>query len=212
MADTTRDSVSALSHASFAPIVEISAPSDLTLRVSYKNVSAEGEPVQTYDLLVDRKTVTGISDWFLRLLRGSFKEGSSTVVEMEEVKPVVVEIIMRLKHDADAGAICLPKLPLEDLWDICEAAQRYFIDYSVFGKWFANWYFVNPPKGIDGHRAMLFPCHAFSHAKGFQTATKFLVYHDVRHITEDSRQRHRQLHLPNRVIGECIYPRGKTLY
>ena len=107
-------------------------------------------------------------------------------------------------HDTDM----VYDVPLEEMWRLVTACDKYHFDLSMLKPWFETWY---QRHDIDQYydrrharlldpRSLLYPCWIFDHAKGFMRATRFLSYNTVGPITEHNPTIHYNLRLESRVI------------
>ena len=125
-------------------------------------------------------------------------------------------------HGADLTPTYSSTTMLE-VWDILAAADKYELDPRVASHWFKKWFEhhylragwdKNFNDGIlfNAARELMFPCHEFNYAIGFQLVTRYLVYHGRRHITEKRPDGfdYYHLRLDQKVIGGSRFPSIKS--
>ena len=165
--------------------------------------SARFRIVRTEEFSVCRSTLMKNSPVFKALLSpGRFAEGEKDTVELKDDHVMSMEILLRVLHDTSLESTL--KTPIEVMWPLVLAAEKYDLDITIFQKWFEKWY---ESANLDLSRmsvaaTLLYPCWIFSHAPAFACATRALTYGNVGHITESNPTKHYELHLPSRVIRE----------
>ncbi|MCJ1235670.1 hypothetical protein MMC14_003641 [Varicellaria rhodocarpa] len=119
---------------------------------------------------VRREILSKNSPVFERMLNsGDFKETSSNTVQLEGDHVMSMEIWFRaIHHSVDP----LYAVPVDELWHVIAAGDKYDLETKVLRSWFANWYDMQ--KYHDAHK-VLYPCYTFDHAKGFMDVSKELV-------------------------------------
>lgn len=196
-------------------ITVIDKDGDLTVEViEYKNQTEDGNgnrPVSgTQQFRVCREVLTRHSEIFVKMfLPSHWREAKKDFVELREDSIASMDIWFRILHDTDL----VYNVPLEEMWRLVTACDKYHFDLSMLEPWFATWYRKH---NIDQYylnwgikdsldpRSLLYPCWVFDHAKGFMRATHFLTYNSVRHITEHNPSIHHDLRLESRVIRKFI--------
>ena len=72
---------------------------------------------------------------------------------------------------------------------------------------------LGKPKYLNfqDYQSLLFPCHSFDHAKAFQQATRYLVYHGTGHIMERKPEgiKDDHLRLESNIIQQLNAARGR---
>ena len=190
---------------------------DLTVNVTEYDDQVRGSngerPIaQTMQFVVCREVLIKNSSVFKKMfLPPHWREAKSDSIELEEDSVASMDIWFRLMHNTSV----VYDVPLEEMWRLVTACDKYQFELSMLKPWFATWY---QNHNIDEYyenwaitsrdkrsplldpRCLLYPCWIFDHAKGFMRATHFLSYNDVGHITERNPTIHRDLHLKSRVI------------
>ena len=201
-------------------VVVIANNHDLTLRVTeYTKPLQAGEDGHdkikaivdfnvTRQYLVDNSN----SEVIKKLLTTrEFAEAGQRIINLDEHNPLAVEAILCAvyRKDEDWRSSTLGqevtartlKLHWEFLWDIIFSNRFFIIEFHHLDAWFGLWYDKN---GNQNASKLLYPCFQFTHAQGFLSITKSLVY-DCAHIKEYKNEKHPDLHVPPRVISKfCI--------
>lgn len=198
------------------PTTIIDAKGDLTVEVIEYNDQVEdgsGNKVvaQKLQFRVRRGILAMHSTVFAAMLRPShWKEAEKETIELKEDSGASMDIWFRVLHDAEL----VYDVPLEEMWRLVTACDKYHLNLKMLKPWFATWYrrhdidqYYQNWKIADMHdsdhltpRSLLYPCWIFDHAVGFMRATHFLSYNSIGHITEHNPTIHRHLHVENRVI------------
>ena len=108
-----------------------------------------------------------------------------------------MEIWFRALHDTITDGTYT--VPLDEMWHLAAACDKYGFDIKILRDWFADWLQLQNTEELEPSK-LLYPCWVFDHAKGFAAATRHLAYSAVGHITESNPTKHFELHLPSRVI------------
>ena len=152
---------------------------------------------------VCRSTLIEHSPVFKALLSpGRFVEGGQDAVTLRDDRIMSMEILLRVLHDLPSENTL--EIPIEEMWPLVLAAEKYDLDITDFREWFETWYEaaeLDPPFAAT----LLYPCFIFSHARAFASATQTLAYGSTGHIMERNPTRHYELHLPGRVIREFCH-------
>ena len=152
---------------------------------------------------VCRSTLMERSPVFKALLSpGRFVEGGQDIVTLKDDRIMSMEILLRVLHDLPSESTL--ETPIEEMWHLVLAAEKYDLDIIDFKEWFETWY---KAAELDSSCAatLLYPCFIFSHARAFASATQTLAYGSTGHIMEKNPTKHYELHLPGRVIREFCY-------
>ena len=196
---------------------------DLTVEIiEYDNELKSGNgnrPIkQTQQFRVSKAVLSKNSTVFAAMFVPShWRESQMELVKLEEDSVASMNIWLRILHGTDADHC----VPLEEMWRLVAACDKFHFNLSLLKPWFAEWYkkydieqcYRNWAFNDDrGHRtvqlnprSLLYPCYIFDHAKGFKRATHFLSYHFVGHITEYNPTTHLDLRLPSRIIRKLSY-------
>lgn len=198
-------------------ITVIDKDGDLTVAVveyddQVRDSNGKRPIAQTMQFLVRREVLIKNSSVFQKMfLPYHWREAQSESIKLEDDSVASMDIWFRIMHDTSM----VYNVPLEEMWRLVTACDKYQLDLSMLKPWFATWY---QNHNIDQYyenwaitsedkrsqlldpRCLLYPCWIFDHAKGFMRATQFLTYNDTRHITERNPTIHRDLHLESRVI------------
>lgn len=206
-------------------ITVIDKDGDLTVTViEYDDRVVNGDgnrPVsRTMQFRVRREVLTTHSSHFAKMLRpGHWREAQKELIELKEDSVASMDIWFRVLHNT--GLVY--DVPLEEMWRLVTACNKYFFDLSMLKPWFATWYEKHGVNQYyenwairDKHstdlldpRYLLYPCWIFDHAKGFMRATHFLCYNSVGHITERNPTIHYDLRLEGRVIQQLNAAKGR---
>ena len=138
-----------------------------------------------------------------------------------------MDVWFRILHQSDLNY----DVPLEEMWRLVAACDKYRFKLSMLKPWFATWYQTHDINqyyrnwDISRHRvnqyyanwdissnntvrltprSLLYPCWVFDHSQGFMRATRFLCYESVGHITECNPTDHDNLRLENRIIRKLL--------
>lgn len=152
---------------------------------------------------VRRSTLMKNSPVFTALLSPErFAEGEQQTVTLKDDHIMSMEIIFRVLHDASLQSIL--EIPIQEMWPLVLAAEKYDLDIKLFQGWFKNWYksTIMDLSEVSVAAKLLYPCWIFQHASAFACATRQLAYHSVGPIMESNPTKHYELHLPARVIRE----------
>lgn len=139
------------------------------------------------------------------LAPGRFIEGDQGIVTLKDDCIMSMETLLRVLHDVSVETTY--NTPVQELWPLVLAAEKYDLDIMDFQKWFEGWYEAANLNLSDVAVAatLLYPCYIFQHALGFASATRVLAYGSTGHITEKNPSKLYELHLPGRVIREFCY-------
>ncbi|KAL8987995.1 MAG: hypothetical protein Q9169_008624 [Polycauliona sp. 2 TL-2023] len=152
-----------------------------------------------------------------RMLAGRWKEANKTNVKVEDDSIPAMEIWLQVLHNVEPNFA----VSIHAMWYIAKAAEKYGFDPSLMTDWFAQWYEKQPlsrwdlsyqadePRQYPDPRCLLYPCWFFDHYDGFRRITEFVAYHYTGHIMEVNPTRHRDLHLPQRVIQQLNAAKGR---
>ncbi|KAI4130199.1 MAG: hypothetical protein LQ347_003473 [Umbilicaria vellea] len=151
----------------------------------------------TCDFQVSREVLSGKSPVFKLLLMSNFAEAKKDTVTLKGDKVTTMDIWFRILHAVHLENV--QSTPLEEMWPMVVACDKYNLDIRDLNGWFADWY-EKKDRTQQTPRELLYPCWIFDHAKGFAAATKSLAYDCVGHVTESNPTKHKELHLPSRVI------------
>lgn len=211
--------------------VKIAPDPDLTIRIyEYEDVySAPGQlpPIKRVtDYAVSKAILCANSEPFNAMLRGGWKESKTNLVELKGndwIMNLAMESWFRAFHGVPMTEEC-HKGDIAVVWSLVRAGDLWGLKREGLIKWFRDWFkqwwdkngegkdlgkSTDKSRGIRSGtlaQMILYPCWAFDHAPGFAAATKWLVYNSKSHITEFNPTKHRDLHLPPRVIRKCIHP------
>ena len=152
---------------------------------------------------VRREILSKSSPVFERMLdSGDFKETSSNIIQLEGDHVMSMEIWFRAIHQ---NVDPLYTVPLDEMWHVIAAGDKYDLDIKVLRTWFANWYHAGCHARYPAEK-LLYPCYTFDHAKGFMDASKRLVYESIGHITEKNPTKLYELHMQPRIMRELRRP------
>ncbi len=200
-------------------MIIIDEAGDLIIRVSElekieedeNNISGgRGAPMnRVEEFRVRKSTIMESSPVFNALLsRERFAESTQETVVLKGDHITSMEILFRILHDAPLQSTL--DVPVEEMWPLVVAAEKYDLDIAIFQEWFKDWYRltrIDLSKTSEAAK-LLYPCWIFDHASAFAAMTRLLAYETVGHIMETNPTRHLELHLPSRVIREswlCIF-------
>lgn len=197
--------------------ISITSDSDLTVRVwEYEDMRAspgQKTPVKsTTDFAVKKDVLRANSPFFDTMFGSRFREPDTSLVELKEnswIHTIALEIWFRRFHELAMTEACMTA-DREAIWSLVRAGDEFGLKREPLIQWFREWFDKNVKGknlgsrlGKDGGtiaQEMLYPCWAFDHAPGFLAATKWLVYNTEKHIMERNPSKHRNFHLPPRVI------------
>ncbi|KKY19083.1 hypothetical protein UCDDS831_g05715 [Diplodia seriata] len=210
--------------------VKIAPEPDLTVRVyEYEDVYApHGQlpPIKCVtDFAVSRAVLRANSEPFNKMLGGGWKESTANPVELKGndwIMNLAMEVFFRAFHGVPMSDECL-NADVAVVWSILRAGDMWHLKREGLNKWFKGWFQKWAYKNVKGKdlsgntsfrdyklaQVILYPCWVFDHAPGFAAATKWLVYNSISHITESNPTKHRNLHLPPRVIQQLNAARGR---
>ena len=198
---------------------------DLTVEVieyddKLKNGNGNRPIKQTQQFRVSKVVLSKNSTFFTAMFAPSqWRESRTELVKLEEDSVASMNIWLRILHGTHPN-YCVP---LEEMWRLVAACDKYHFNLSLLKPWFAEWYeykkydieqyyknwaFNDNPALRNlrlNPRSLLYPCYIFDHAKGFMRATHFLSYNARGHITEYNPTTHLHLHLPSRIIRKMSY-------
>ena len=202
-------------------ITVIDENGDLTVEVieyddELKSGNGERSVKRTQQFRVSKEILTNNSTVLaVMLLPSHWRESQMELVKLEEDSVASMDIWLRILHGTDLDHY----VPLEEMWRLVAACDKYHFNISLLKPWFADWYkkydidqYYKNWAFKDDHsiirlnpRSLLYPCYIFDHAKGFKRATRFLSYHSAGHITEYNPTTHLDLRLPSRIIRKMSY-------
>lgn len=181
-----------------------------------KNGNGNGPVKQTQQFLVSKEILIKNSTISAKKFVPPHRRVSRMeMVRLDEGSIASMNIWLRILHGTDPDHY----VPLEEMWRLVAACDKYHFNLTLLKPWFAEWYKKYDNKQYyrnwaskDDHRivrldprALLYPCYIFDHAEGFMEATRFLSYNAVGHITEYNPTTHHNLRLPSRVIRKMSY-------
>lgn len=189
-------------------IVNIDHSGDLSISVTEYEQMASGTqatsriPQTTVEFKISRAIMTESSLYFKKLLVTSdFAETKKNTITLQGDRVKSMEIWFKALHESSMEDTY--NVSLDEVWHIVAAGHKYDLDITILQNWFAKWYELAPPRmgnEFPGPESLLYPCWIFDHASGFAKATKQLVYGNIRHIQEKNPTKHKELHLPPRII------------
>jgi len=104
---------------------------------------------------------------------------------------------------------------LETFWHcavVCDEWNMNAKDARVkahFDSWFQTRIKNRSPESVKSERALarslLWPTWYFENSKGFQWATKFLIYNDIGHVEPYNPTKYREIIMPKRVVREYLH-------
>lgn len=161
---------------------------------------------QTMQFLVRREVLIKNSSYFKKMfLPSHWREAKSELIELEEDSVASMDIWFRAIHDINM----VYDVPLEEMWRLVTACDKYHFDLSMLKPWFATWYqrhdidqYYNRRRArLLDPRSLLYPCWILDHAKGFMRASRFLCYNSIGHISEVNPTIYYNLRLENVLIA-----------
>ena len=168
-------------------------------------ITATGQPPlvrQIAEFRVHREALIRSSRVLASFLGSGFAEARQDSVDLNGDSILAMEVWFRIIHGCAMETTY--DIPIENMWHIVIAADKYDLDIKQLKDWFENWYHCQNKDSLEP-RELLYPCYAFDYARGFLLATKTVVYETVGHITEVNPTRHYELHLPHRVIRKSYF-------
>ena len=194
---------------------------DLTVEIieyddELKNGNGDRSVKQTQQFRVSKEVLSKNSTILAAMFVPShWRESQMKLVPLKDDSVASMNIWLRILHDTDPDYY----VPLEEMWRLVAACDKYHFNLTLLKPWFAEWYKKYDSKQYyrnwaskDDHRivrldprSLLYPCYIFDHAEGFMEATRFLSYNSVGHITEYNPTTHHNLRLPSRVIRKICY-------
>ena len=196
---------------------------DLTVEVieyddELENGNGDRPVKRTQQFRVSKAVLSKNSTVFVAMFVPShWRESQVESVKIEEDSVASMNIWLRILHGTDPDHC----VPLEEMWRLVAACDKYHFNLNLLKPWFAEWYkkydrnqcYRNWAFNDDrchridrlNPRSLLYPCYIFDHADGFMEATSFLCYNSVGHITEYNPTAHLDLRLPSRVIRKMFY-------
>ena len=183
---------------------------DVTIKVTEYDddvTRVEGQPPiihLTAEFQVRKEILIKNSSFFKVLLTSSkYAEAAGATISLEGDHVMSMEIWFRVLHDTITDNTYA--VPLDEMWHLAAACDKYDLDIKCLKEWFARWLEQQDMKKLKP-RELLYPCWLFDHAKGFATATQHLAYSSTGHITEINPTKHFELHLPPRIIRKLRFP------
>ncbi|KAL8665975.1 MAG: hypothetical protein Q9168_007591 [Polycauliona sp. 1 TL-2023] len=179
----------------------------------------DNEPIVrgTQNFWVSRQVLKDHSHVFTTMLAGHFKEANETTLKIQDNSIPAMEIWFQVIHKVKVNL----GVSIHAMWHIAKAGKKYGFDPVLMTDWFAEWYERQPldswddeylhdePRRYPDPRCLLYPCFHFDHWEGFRRITKFVAYRYTHHIMEVNPTRHRDLHLPQRVIQQLNAAKGR---
>ncbi|KAL8644942.1 MAG: hypothetical protein Q9226_007517 [Calogaya cf. arnoldii] len=198
--------------------IVIAKDGDLLVEViewDYETKWPTKEPVirDTQNFWVSRKVLKDNSRVFTDILDKKANQHQTAIKIVDNTIPAM-EIWFQILHNVEANC----SVPIHAMWHIAKAGERYEFDPKKITDWFAEWYerqpldrwyedaFCKEPKESPDPRCLLYPCWLFDHYEGFRRITEFVAYKYTRHIMEINPTRHRDIHLPQRIIRKTLPP------
>ncbi|KAL5338214.1 hypothetical protein BJX70DRAFT_388756 [Aspergillus crustosus] len=148
------------------------------------------------------------TEYFRRMFKGPWRESGSDSIVLDDDDISAMEILFRCLHGT-LDHLIISTLSVAIIWHLILVTDKYGVSLQTeaLEDWFAMWLKValkqsNSGKLSELQKQLLFPCYQFDAAKGFQEATKYLVYNTGGHIEEINPTKHRELHLEQRVMQQ----------
>jgi hypothetical protein len=158
--------------------------------------------VKTARLRVSRKDLMDNSDHFKTMLSGDFKEGSHDVIEFHEDTICSAELWFRALHGNLIDDSYL--IEREEIYNAIAFSRKYFIHLEKLNKWFGIYWsrLVKKDLDMDDLKELIYLAYseAFDHPKAYAYITLTMAHTGSGHIEEFNPSRHRELHVPSRVI------------
>ena len=197
-------------------ITVIDENGDLTVEVveyddELKNGNGNRSVKRTQQFRVSKEVLSKDSTVFAAMFVPThWRESQMELVKLEDDSVASMDIWLRILHGTDL----VYDVPLEEMWRLVAACDKYHFNLGILKPWFAVWYqkydinqYYRNWGSKDSHgtirlkpQSLLYPCYIFDHAEGFMRATRFLSYNFVGHITEYNPTAHLDLRLPSRII------------
>jgi len=190
-----------------AGFYEIDPAGDLTIMVceyDFRTTDGRGSHllVKTATMKVSRKVLMDNSDHFKKMLSGDFKEGSRDVIEFHEDTICSAELWFRALHGNLIDDSY--RIEREEIYNAIAFSRKYFIHLEKLNKWFEIYWSRLDRKNLEmddlGELIYLAYSEAFDHPKAFAYVTLKMAHTGDGHIEEHNPSRHRELHVPGRVI------------
>ncbi|KAL8707728.1 MAG: hypothetical protein Q9220_007308 [cf. Caloplaca sp. 1 TL-2023] len=183
---------------------------DLTIEVTefnHQTLDTDKNPTvkETHQFLVSREVLVESSRYFKILLYSKdFKEAGKDKVELKDDSITAMKALLQVLHKVEPDH----NVPLETMWDIAAAGKKYDLEMLCLSGWFGTWYHLHAKEHSDS-RYLLYPCWLFDHHKGFMSATRSCAYNFSGHVHEMNPTRHKDIHLPPRIIQQLNAARGR---
>jgi hypothetical protein len=206
-------------------VIHIATPGDLTVEiveyeyervVSVQNSDDEGDlgsvktiskPKARASFTVDKSRLEASGEYFSAMFGGPWKESKSSLIPLQHDAIKGMQIWFSALHLAPKLPFPYASVPVEEVWHMIKASNKYDFDRKIMKQWFARWFaekWKDAKDDLDICRQLLFPCYFFNFAPGFQKTTKMLVYEAESQISESNPTAHHQMHLPPRVMRKFL--------
>ena len=117
--------------------------------------------LHTVDFQIRKEVLVDKSRVFKKLLTSKFAEAKNDIVTLEGDQVTSMEIWFRVLHAARIDNI--HTVPLEEMWHLAAACDKYDLNIGDLKGWFGDWY-DKSPRQLDP-RKLLYPCWIFVHAR-----------------------------------------------
>ncbi|PMD22011.1 hypothetical protein NA56DRAFT_748364 [Hyaloscypha hepaticicola] len=161
----------------------------------------------------DFRTTDGRSSHLLvktATMKVSRKEGSRDVIEFHEDTICSAELWLRALHGNLIDDSYL--IEREGIYNAIAFSRKYFIHLQKLNKWFEIYWSRLDRKNLEmddlGELIYLAYSEAFDHPKAFAYVTLKMAHTGDGHIEEHNPSRHRELHVPGRVIQQLNAAKG----
>jgi hypothetical protein len=152
-------------------------------------------------LKVSRQVLIKSSDRFRSMLAGCFKEAGQDIVAVENESFTSLEVWFRLFHGSMNDDMY--GIEVEEVWNVIALGHKRFLHNDRLNKWFIEfWTRRKVTFENDELRELMYPAHEFDYPQAFAYVTKKLAYESTGHIAEHNPSNHRNLGLPQRIIGK----------
>lgn len=134
--------------------------------------------------------------------------GQDTVLQRDDTTVIAMRLWLRILHGNVDGDLGLYNIEVEEIWNALALGKTCGFHLEMMGDWFDGFWaplavgFNNREQ--DYLKSLLFPCWILDRAVAFAKVTKRLAYICIGHIEENNPTRHRDLHVPSRVIGKQV--------
>ena len=97
----------------------------------------EDVPFKLHEFKVKREILFNAAEYFKALLEGGFKESNELVINIQEERPICLEVWLKILHGSDLKST-YRNVDLRGMWEVLAASHKYCLSPKddTAKKWF----------------------------------------------------------------------------